>query len=169
MLSKIGIFGKLLVEFRLWRRHLVVGERNAIEETDHALGHRPQIVLHLGPEGDDDARSRASALILTFPVVLEQQLAVLADQQRMQVVHLATLFGLGKTAQEFVRRRRVDRLLCGDGEGRDGRQGSPQAHQQMAAVEAGHNFFSGGVMHACRSESSQNLRAPKSNTVRATR
>jgi hypothetical protein len=42
------------------------------------------------------------ALILTFPVVIEQQLAVLADQQRMEVVHLAILFSLGKTVQEFV-------------------------------------------------------------------
>ena len=42
------------------------------------------------------------ALILTFPVVLEQQLAVLADRQRMEVVHLAILFSLGKTVQEFV-------------------------------------------------------------------
>ena len=46
---------------------------------------------HLGAEGDDDTRSRAPALILTFPVVIEQQLAVLADQQLMEVVHLAIL------------------------------------------------------------------------------
>jgi hypothetical protein len=40
--------------------------------------------------------------MLTFRIVLEQQPAVLADQQRMLVVHIAILFSLGKTAQEFV-------------------------------------------------------------------
>jgi error-prone DNA polymerase len=38
------------------------------------------------------------ALTLTFPVVIEQQLAVLADQQRMEVVHLAILFSRAQMA-----------------------------------------------------------------------
>ena len=78
---KIGIVRKLLVEFRFGRRHLAGRERNAIGETDHALGHRAQVVRHVRREDDSAERPAAFLLILAYPIVLEHELAALAHQQ----------------------------------------------------------------------------------------
>ena len=91
---KVGIFGKLLIQFRFGWRDLAGRERNAIGKTDHALGHRTQIVRYVRAEDDGAERRAAFRLILALPVVLEDKLAAVADQKRVQSAHLAVALSL---------------------------------------------------------------------------
>ena len=94
--GKVGIFRKLLIQFRFGRRDLAGRERNAIGKTDHALGHRTQVVRHVRAEDDSAERRPAFRLIIALPIVLEDKLAALADQKRVQSAHSAVLLSLQK-------------------------------------------------------------------------
>ena len=78
--GKVGIFRKLLIQFRFGRRDLAGRERNAIGKTDHALGHRTQVVRHVRAEDDSAERRPAFRLIIAPPIVLEDKLAALAER-----------------------------------------------------------------------------------------
>jgi hypothetical protein len=86
----------LLIQFRFGRRDLAGRERNAIGKTDHALGHRTQVVRHVRAEDDSAERRPAFRLIIALPIVLEDKLAALADQKRVQSAHSAVLLSLQK-------------------------------------------------------------------------
>ena len=106
---KIGIVRKLLVEIRFGRRHMAGRERNAIGETDHALGHRAQVVQHRWAELDL-AKRHAPVFGLAFSVVLEQQAAAARHQQRVQARHTPVALHFSQARGEVAIGR--DGLLC---------------------------------------------------------
>ena len=94
LVAEIGIFGELIVKLGVGRRHLSRGERHAIGQTYHALGHRTQVVQHLRPKDDEVAGAARDVLVDALAVVLEQRRAGLRDQQPMQAAHRTVGFGL---------------------------------------------------------------------------
>ena len=81
-LARSAILGELIVKPGFRRRHLAVGQGDAIEHADQALGHRAQIVQHRRAELDL-AERRAPVFGLAFAVILEQQAAAARHQQRV--------------------------------------------------------------------------------------
>ena len=98
---QVGVFGELVVEPGLRRRHLAVGQRDAIEHADHALGHRAQIVQHRRAERDRAERG-AHPFILAHAVILEQDAAAARHQQRMQAGHAAVALHLSQACGEVA-------------------------------------------------------------------
>jgi hypothetical protein len=68
----------------------------AIGQTDHALGHRTQVVRYVRAEDDNAERRPAFRLVIALPIVLEDKLAAPADQKRVQSAHSAVLLSLRK-------------------------------------------------------------------------
>jgi hypothetical protein len=83
--------------------------------------------------------------------VLENEPAALADEKRMQALHLAILLRLSQTLRDFFRYRSRKGA-------RRGQQPCSENGQQMAAIEFAHGFLAGGTMHGCRSASLTNPR-----------
>ena len=86
LLGEVGIFRELVVEPGFRRRHLAVGQRDAIEHADQALGHGAQIVQHRRAELDL-AERHTPVLGLAFSIILEQQPAFARHQQRVEAGH----------------------------------------------------------------------------------
>jgi hypothetical protein len=103
--GKVGIFRKLRVQLRFGRRDLAGRERNAIGKTHNALGYRAQVVRHVWAEDDRPERPAPFCLVIPLPIVLEYERAALADEKRMQALHLATLLRLSETLRDPLRYR----------------------------------------------------------------
>jgi hypothetical protein len=101
--GEVGIFRKLRVQLRFGRRDLAGRERNTIGKTDHALGHRAQVVRYVWAEDDRAERPPPFRLVIPLPIVLENELAALADEKRMQAGHLAILLRLSQTLRDVLR------------------------------------------------------------------
>ena len=127
---KVGIFRKLLIQFRLGWRDLASRERDAIGKPDHALGHGAQVVRHIRAEGDGAERRPAFRLVLALPVMLEDELASVTDQKRVQSAHFAVPLSLRKALSHGFgwRSRKGARR-------RD--QAGPQPGQDVPAMKAG--------------------------------
>src|SRR5262249_26868244 len=127
--GQIEILRKLLIQLRFRRRHPAGRERDAIDEANHALRHRAQIVQHVRPEHDVTERL-APGNVLALPVMLEHELAVLAHQQHMQAVDLAIALRCREALTD------VARYILREGARRH--QASTESDQQMTAVERKH-------------------------------
>ena len=127
---KVGIFRKLLIQFRLGWRDLASREGDAIGKPDHALGHGAQVVRHVRAEGDSAERRPAFRLVLALPVMLEDELASVADQKRVQSAHFAVPLGLRKALSHRFRWRSRKGARCRD-------QAGPQPGQDVPAMKAG--------------------------------
>ena len=83
--------------------------------------------------------------------MLEDERAALADEKRMQPLHLAIPLRLSQTLRDLLR--------YGSRKGaRRGQQPCSENGQQVAAIEFAHGFLPGGTMRGCRSASLTNPR-----------
>ena len=93
LLAEVGVFRELVVEFCFRRRHLAGRERNAIDQNDHALGHRAQVMQHVGRE----------RLVLAASIVLEHERPSLTHEKRVQPAHPAVPQGLRQALPDGLR------------------------------------------------------------------
>src|SRR5581483_10337964 len=88
------------VEPGIGRWHLAVGERHAVEKTDHALGHGTQVMRDVARESDRAEPPARTILVLAGLVVLENDFAMLRHEQRMQATKLLAFAHERETAFE---------------------------------------------------------------------
>src|SRR5579859_4789803 len=98
--GEIRIFGKGLHQRLLGRRHLVIPERNSVEEADDAPRHRAQVMQRIRLERDDPERC-AARVVRTVKIAFQHQPPAADDDDGVHVPDALVGNGLAEPRLEI--------------------------------------------------------------------